>query len=98
MKKRPNYDQVLKLEVVRRVLEVGLSYSQAAALFNISRPDQIAEWKRLYADHCAEALQPGWKREQTKMSQTPRNRYVEDWELDPFKSVASPLVQCYCDL
>ena len=33
-----------------------------------------------------------------KNPEIPRNRYVEDWELELFKSVASPLLRCYCDL
>jgi transposase len=85
-KKRTNYDPVLKLEVVRRVHEEGLSCRQAAALYNIRRPDQIAEWQRLYADHGAEALQPGWKREQTTMSQTPKRRNVQETPADDQRS------------
>jgi transposase len=71
-KKRTNYDQGLKLEVLRRVQEEGLSCRQAAALFNIRRFSQVAEWSRLYAVHGAAALQPSWKKEQTKMSKMPR--------------------------
>lgn len=33
-----------------------------------------------------------------KNPEIPRNRYVEDWELELFKSVANPMLRCYCDL
>lgn len=73
-KKRSNYDLEFKLEVLRRVSDEGISCRQAAALFDIRRLDQVAEWRRLHAVHGAAALQPGWKQELTKMSKTPRQR------------------------
>jgi transposase len=73
-KRRVNYDLDFKLEVLRRMQDEGLSCRQAAALFNIRRLDQVAEWSRLYAAHGAAALQPGWKWEQTRMSKPPSRR------------------------
>lgn len=73
-KRKINYDLEFKLDVLRRMREDGLSSRQAAALFNIRRLDQVAEWSRLYAVHGAAALQPGWKHEQTTMSKSPRQR------------------------
>lgn len=78
-KKRTNYDLEFKLMVLRRVSDEGISCRQAAALFDIRRPDQVAEWRRLHAVHGAAALQPGWK-QQTKMSKMPRQR---DGEVAP---------------
>jgi transposase len=73
-KKKSNYKAEFKLEVLHRMTDEGLSCRQAAALFDIRRPDQIAQWSRLYAAHGAAALAPGWKGEQTRMSKTPRRR------------------------
>lgn len=73
-KRRVIYDFDFKLEVLRRMQDEGLSCRQAAALFNIRRLDQIAEWCRVYAAHGAAALQPGWKWEQTRMSKSPSRR------------------------
>lgn len=73
-KKKSNYEAEFKLEVLRHMSDEGLSCRQAAALFDIRRPDQIAQWSRLYAAHGATALQPGWKHEQSTMNKTPRRR------------------------
>lgn len=35
---------------------------------------------------------------QIKIARPPRDRYVEDWELDFFKANASPFLRAYCDL
>lgn len=73
-KRKINYGLEFKLDVLRRMREDGLSSRQAAALFNIRRLDQVAEWSRLHAVHGAAALQPGWKQQQTKMSKSPCQR------------------------
>jgi len=80
-KKRNNYDADFKLEVLRRMGDEGLSCRQAAALFDIRRLDQVAEWSRLHAAHGAAALLPAWKGEQKKMNRTPRRR--EEGEVLP---------------
>jgi len=71
-KKRSNYDVAFKLDVLRRMAEERISCRQAAALFDIRRLNQVAEWSRLYEAHGAAALHPGWKGEQTRMSKIPR--------------------------
>ncbi len=73
-KKRSNYDVDFKLGVLRRMADDGLSCRQAAALFDIRRLDQVAEWSRLYAADGAVALHPGWKGKQEKMRKTPSRR------------------------
>src|SRR4051812_10094940 len=50
-KRRSNYDPDFKLEVLRRMKEEGLSCNQTAALLNVRRRDQVAEWWRLYSAH-----------------------------------------------
>ena len=85
-KKRGNYGLEFKLEVLRRVSDEGISCRQAAALFDIRRADQVAEWRRLHAVYGAAALQPGWKQEQTKMSKTPRRRDREEAPVDDQRS------------
>lgn len=84
-KKRTNYDLEFKLEVLRRVSDEGISCRQAAARFDIRRPDQVAEWRRLHALHGAAALQPGW-RQQTKMIKTPGQRDGEGAPADDQRS------------
>jgi transposase len=73
-KKRSSYDFEFKLAVLRRMNDEGLSSRQASALFDIRRLDQVAEWSRLYADHGAEALRPGWKKLQSGMNKKPIGR------------------------
>lgn len=75
-KKRTNYGLEFKLEVLRRMDDDGISCRQAAALFDIRRPDQVAKWRRVLALHGAAALQPGW-RQQTKMIKRPRQQNGE---------------------
>lgn len=85
-KKRSNFDLDFKLEVLRRVNDEGISCRQAAALFDIRRLDQVAEWKRLYAVHGAAALKPGWKQQQTMMSKTPRRHDGDEAPADDQRS------------
>ena len=77
-KERKRYDPEFKLEVLRRMSKESLSCSQAAALFNVRRLNQVADWWRLYSAHGELALQPGWKGEQTTMKKTPRQRDEKD--------------------
>ena len=81
-KKRSNYDLAFKLEVLQRMREEEISCRQAAALFDIRKPDQISEWMGLYALPGAAGLQPGWKQKQTMMSKMPRRRGEEAPEDD----------------
>ena len=67
-KKRGSYDFEFKLSVLRRMKDEGISARRAAALFDVRRFDQVAEWSRLYADHGPEALRPGWKKLQSGMN------------------------------
>jgi transposase len=85
-KKRSNYDADFKLEVLRRMADEGLSCRQAAALFDVRRLNQVAEWSRLYAAHGAAALYPGWKGEQRKMTKKPRQRGEEEMLPDDQRS------------
>lgn len=64
----------------------GLSCNQAAALFNVRRLNQVADWWRLYSAHGERALRPGWKEEQTKMMKTPRKRDEEEAPADNQRS------------
>lgn len=85
-KRRRNYDPEFKLEVLRRMSEDGLSSNQAAALFNVRRLNQVAEWWRLYAAHGEAALRAGWREDQTKMKKTPRQREKEEAPADDQRS------------
>lgn len=53
------YSTAFKLSVLTRVREDGLSYRQAAALFDIRRFDVIGNWERQYSRGGAEALSFG---------------------------------------
>lgn len=85
-KRRSKYDPEFKLEVLRRMSEEGLSCNQAAALFNVRRLNQVAEWWRLYSVHGELALRPGWKGEPTTMKKTPRPRDEEEAPTDDQRS------------
>ncbi len=85
-KKRSNDDLEFKLQVLRRMNDEGISCRQAAAIFDVRRTDQVSEWRRLHAIHGAAALQPGWKKEQTQMSKTPRRRDGEEAPADDQRS------------
>ncbi len=58
-KKRQFYSVELKLSVLKRMRAEGLSYRQAAALFNIRRFDIIGRWERQYNQGGPEALSWG---------------------------------------
>jgi len=73
-KKRGNYDFEFRLSVVQRMEVEGISARQAAALFDVRRFDQVAEWSRRYADHGPEALRPGWNRIRPVKNKTPIRR------------------------
>jgi len=73
-KKRGNYDADFKLEVLRRMRDEGLSCRQVAALYDVRRFDQVAEWDRLYQQHGAAGLIPGRKGVRTPMEKSRRRR------------------------
>lgn len=58
-KPKKDYSAAFKLSVLARVREDGLSYRQAAALFDIRRSDVIGNWERQYSEGGAEALSLG---------------------------------------
>jgi len=47
-KRRTGYDLHFKLQVLSRIRDDGLSYRQAAAMYNIRRFDVIGKWERAY--------------------------------------------------
>lgn len=57
-KKHGRYDAQFKLSVLRRIWEDGLSYRQAAALFDIRNASCLSEWERCYQTGGIEALTP----------------------------------------
>jgi transposase len=58
-KRKKCYSVAFKLSVLERVREDGLSYRQAAALFDIRRFDVIGRWERQYSEGGVEALSFG---------------------------------------
>lgn len=58
VKKFSHYDAEFKLSVLRRIREDGLSYRQAAALFNIRNKSCLSDWERRYERGGIEALAP----------------------------------------
>ena len=52
------YAPELRLEIVNRIRDEGLSYRQAAAIYGIRRFDLIAIWQRAYAKSGLEGLTP----------------------------------------
>ena len=57
-KQHKRYAPEFKLEVLNRVRDEGLSYRQAAAIYDIRRSDMIGTWERAYAAELS-LLEPG---------------------------------------
>lgn len=56
--KYARYDAQFKLQVLQRLWQEGLSYSEAAALYDIRSRAAIPCWERQYHDGGIEALEP----------------------------------------
>jgi transposase len=69
-KARQGYDLQFKLQVLSRVRDEGLSYREAAAMFNIRRFDVIGMWERAYRAGGLAALKSSRQAEKSGMSQT----------------------------
>ncbi|WP_370645107.1 IS3 family transposase [Mycetohabitans sp. B6] len=67
-KKREFYSVELKLSVLKRMREEGLSHRQAAALFNIRRFNIIGRWEQQYNQGGLEALSWGSRGRRRKMT------------------------------
>jgi transposase len=70
-KKFSHYDAVFKLSVLQRMWEDGLSYRQAAAIFNIRDKGSIVGWVKHYERGGLEALTPRRKGRPRRMSKPP---------------------------
>lgn len=57
-KKFTSYSAEFKLSVLQQVWENGLSYGQAATLYNIRNPGILSSWERAYRSGGIEALEP----------------------------------------
>ncbi|MEZ2311876.1 transposase [Paraburkholderia sp. RCC_158] len=67
-KVRATYSLKFKLSVLRRMRDEGLSYRQAAALFDIRNFNIIATWERTYDQGGLEALSPHASLRRKKMT------------------------------
>jgi transposase len=74
-RQRRRYTPEFKLEVLNRVRDEGLSYRQAAAIYDIRRFDVIGIWKRALANEGPEGL--------ISMPPRPRKRRDADVEREP---------------
>jgi transposase len=66
-RKTGRYDTDFKMSVVRHMWENALSYTQAAAVFNVRNVSSVAAWERRYRDGGALALDPPRKTSSTGM-------------------------------
>lgn len=57
-KKFTSYSAEFKLSVLQHLWENGLSYGQAATLYNIRNPGILSSWERAYRSGGIEALEP----------------------------------------
>lgn len=73
-KKYARYDGAFKLSVLRRIWEDGLSYRQAAAIFDIRNASCLADWERRYARDGIEGLEPRPPGRRRSMRQKPPMR------------------------
>jgi transposase len=56
VKKFSSYDASFKLSVLQRMWDDGLSYRQAAAIFNIRNKSCLVDWEKRYERGGLEAL------------------------------------------
>jgi transposase len=70
-KRKKCYSAAFKLSVLAHVREDGLSYRQAAKLFDIRRFDIIGNWERQYNEGGAEALSFGSRGSHNKKMKKP---------------------------
>ena len=66
--KYSRYDAQFKLQVLQRLWQEGLSYSELAALYDIRSRTAIPCWERQYHDGGIEALEPRPRRRLKKMT------------------------------
>jgi len=86
-KKFTHYSAEFKLSVLTHLWDNGLSYSQAAAHFNIRNPGILAQWVRLYREGGLDALEPRRQGRPRSMS-APVNKPSEDQEPTPLSQEA----------
>lgn len=86
-KKFTHYSAGFKLSVLTHLWDNALSYSQAAAHFNIRNPGILAQWVRLYREGGLDALQPRRKGRPRSMS-APVTKPSEDQEPTPLSQEA----------
>jgi transposase len=70
-KKYGRYDAAFKLSVLQRMWDDGLSYRQAAAIFNIRNKSRIVDWAKRYESGGLQALIPRRKGRLKAMSRPP---------------------------
>lgn len=85
-KKFSAYDAAFKLSVLQRMWDDGLSYRQAAAIFNIRSTHCIADWVKRYESGGLEALIPRRKGRPRAMSKQPADDEPQMAESDATKS------------
>lgn len=76
-KPKKAYDLAMKLQVLQRVRDEGLSYRQAGAVFDIRRFDQIGAWERAYQEHGLAGLQPAHERRGQMKKKTGKRSSIE---------------------
>jgi transposase len=86
-KKFTHYSAEFKLSVLTHIWDNALSYSQAAAHFNIRNPGILTHWVRLYREGGLDALQPRRKGRPRSMS-NPIAKPSEDQEQTPLSQEA----------
>jgi transposase len=85
-KKFSHYDAAFKLSVLQRMWDDGLSYRQAAAIFNIRNKGSIVGWVKHYESGGLEALTPRRKGRPRRMSKPPA---VDDLQVSASEAPAS---------
>lgn len=86
-KKFTHYSAEFKLSVLTYLWDNALSYSQAAAHFNIRNPGILAQWVRLYREGGLDALQPRLRGRPRTMS-APVTKPSKDREPTPLSQEA----------
>jgi transposase len=86
-KKFTHYSAEFKLSVLTHIWDNALSYSRAAAHFNIRNPGILAQWVRLYREGGLDALQPRLRGRPRSMP-APVTKPSQDQEQTPLSQEA----------
>ena len=75
------YTPEFKKQVVEAVIQDGLSYQEAARIYEVQGHDRIQSWERIYLEEGPEglAVERRGRRSTGRQKKLPRQQYREAW-------------------